>query len=61
MIYVADVPDADYEMVEKLKEVAASEGAHVCLVLARVEAELVQEDNLDFLEALRVNLEDCGL
>jgi GTP-binding protein YchF len=68
MIYAANVGDADLadgnEMVDRLKEVAEKEGANVVLVSAQVEAELVEletEDKLDFLEALGVTLEDCGL
>lgn len=68
MIYAANVADADLaegnEMVDKLRALADSEGAQVVLVSAQVEAELVEleeEDKLDFLEALGVTIEDCGL
>jgi len=68
MIYAANVADSDLaegnEMVEKLRTVAEAEGAKVVLVSAQVEAELVElgdEDRLDFLDALGVTLEDCGL
>lgn len=68
MIYAANVADSDLaegnEMVEKLRTVAEAEGANVVLVSAQVEAELVElgdEDRLDFLDALGVTLEDCGL
>lgn len=68
MIYAANVADGDLaegnEMVERLKAVAEKEGANVVLVSAQVEAELVEletEDKLDFLEALGVTLDDCGL
>lgn len=68
MIYAANVGDADLatgnEMVDRLKEVAKSEGANIVLVSAQVEAELVEletEDRDDFLEALGVTLEECGL
>lgn len=68
MIYAANVADSDLaegnEMVEKLRKVAEAEGANVVLVSAQVEAELVElgdEDRLDFLDALGVTLEDCGL
>eukprot|EP00545_Synedropsis_sp_CCMP1620_P012240 CAMPEP_0119004050 /NCGR_PEP_ID=MMETSP1176-20130426/921_1 /TAXON_ID=265551 /ORGANISM="Synedropsis recta cf, Strain CCMP1620" /LENGTH=364 /DNA_ID=CAMNT_0006955713 /DNA_START=196 /DNA_END=1290 /DNA_ORIENTATION=- len=68
MIYAANVADADLAegnaMVDQLRELAAKEGANVVLVSAQVEAELAeleQEDKLDFLEALGVDLENCGL
>lgn len=68
MIYAANVADGDLaegnELVDKLREVAEKEGAKVVLVSAQVEAELVElelEDKLDFLEALGVGLDDCGL
>jgi GTP-binding protein YchF len=68
MIYAANVGDADLgegnDMVDRLKAVADKEGANVVLVSAQVEAELVElepEDKLDFLEALGVTLENCGL
>mmetsp|Transcript_23048 Transcript_23048/g.32274 ORF Transcript_23048/g.32274 Transcript_23048/m.32274 type:complete len:416 (+) Transcript_23048:149-1396(+) len=68
MIYAANVADSDLatgnEMVERLQEVAEKEGAKLVLVSAQVEAELVEleaEDRADFLEALDVSLDDCGL
>jgi GTP-binding protein YchF len=68
MIYAANVADSDLatgnEMVERLQAVADKEGAKLVLVSAQVEAELVElepEDRADFLEALEVSLEDCGL
>jgi len=68
MIYAANVADSDLaegnDMVERLREVANNEGAKVVLVSAQVEAELVelsQEDKLEFLEALGVSMDDCGL
>lgn len=68
MIYAANVADSDLaegnELVEKLKQLAASEGANVVLVSAQVEAELVElepEDKNEFLEALGVTIDDCGL
>jgi len=68
MIYAANVADSDLaegnELVEKLKGLAESEGANMVLVSAQVEAELVEledDDRNDFLEALGVTLEDCGL
>lgn len=68
MIYAANVADSDLangnKMVDKLKELAASEGAKLVLVSAQVEAELVEleeQDKLDFLQSLGVELEQCGL
>lgn len=68
MIYAANVADGDLatgnEMSEKLKAVAAKEGANIVLVSAQVEAELVEldaESRDEFLESLGVTLEDCGL
>jgi len=68
MIYAANVADGDLadgnEMVDRLRALSDSEGAKVVLVSAQVEAELVElelEDKLDFLEALGVGLDDCGL
>lgn len=68
MIYAANVSDNDLatgnEMVDKLKELAAREGAKVVLVSAQVEAELVDlepEDKVDFLDALGVSIDNCGL
>ena len=68
MIYAANVADADLatgnEMVEKLKVLAASEGAKVVVVSAQVEAELVELDDAeraDFLDSLGVTIENSGL
>lgn len=68
MIYAANVADSDLaegnEMVERLRELATKEGANVVVVSAQVEAELAEleyEDKLEFLEALGVDLENCGL
>lgn len=68
MIYAANVNDADLaegnEMVERLRGLAEKEGAKVVLVSAQVEAELVEleeEDKMDFLEALGVTIDNCGL
>lgn len=68
MIYAANVSDGDLatgnEMVDRLKELAEREGAKVVLVSAQVEAELVDlelEDKVDFLDALGVSIDNCGL
>lgn len=68
MIYAANVADSDLadgnDMVEKLNNVAATEGAKIVIVSAQVEAELVDletEDREEFLESLGVTLETCGL
>lgn len=68
MIYAANVADGDLaegnEMVDRLKELADSEGAKVVVVSAQVEAELVElsdEDRADFLESLGVSMENSGL
>jgi GTP-binding protein YchF len=68
MIYAANVADADLAkgnaMVDKLRELAATEGANVVVVSAQVEAELVElsdEDRVDFLESLGVTMENSGL
>lgn len=68
MIYAANVADSDLaegnDMVEKLRSLAETEGASVVIVSAQVEAELVEleyADRMDFLEALGVTLEGCGL
>jgi GTP-binding protein YchF len=68
MIYAANVADGDLAtgnaMVDKLRALAASEGAKIVLVSAQVEAELVElepQEKLDFLESLGVELEECGL
>lgn len=46
MIYAANVADGDLaegnDMVEKLREIAAAEGANVVVVSAQVEAELCE-------------------
>eukprot|EP00567_Pseudictyota_dubia_P017322 CAMPEP_0197444112 /NCGR_PEP_ID=MMETSP1175-20131217/9672_1 /TAXON_ID=1003142 /ORGANISM="Triceratium dubium, Strain CCMP147" /LENGTH=402 /DNA_ID=CAMNT_0042974839 /DNA_START=210 /DNA_END=1418 /DNA_ORIENTATION=+ len=68
MIYAANVADSDLaegnELYAKLKAQAEKEGANIVLVSAQVEAELVEledEDRNDFLEALGVTMDDCGL
>ncbi|KAL3919999.1 MAG: hypothetical protein SGILL_003471 [Bacillariaceae sp.] len=68
IIYAANVADTDLsegnEMVDKLKKLAADEGAKLVIVSAQVEAELVDldpDDREEFLESLGVTLEDCGL
>ncbi len=68
MIYAANVADSDLaggnEMVDKLRELAKSEGAKVVVVSAQVEAELVElsyEERADFLESLGVSMENSGL
>lgn len=68
MIYAANVEDGDLaegnELVEKLKVLADKEDAKVVLVSAQVEAELVEledEDKTEFLDALGVTIDDCGL
>ena len=68
MIYAANVADSDLakgnEMVDKLRELADSEGAKVVVVSAQVEAELVEledEDRAAFLESLDVSLDNTGL
>lgn len=68
MIYAANVADSDLaagnEMVDKLREVAKSEGAKVVVVSAQVEAELVElsyAERVDFLESLGVSMENSGL
>ncbi|KAG7364462.1 GTP-binding protein YchF [Nitzschia inconspicua] len=68
IIYAANVADTDLadgnEMVDKLRELAASEGAKLVIVSAQVEAELVDleaEDREEFLQSLGVTLETCGL
>uniref|UniRef100_A0A7S2ICC5 Obg-like ATPase 1 n=1 Tax=Helicotheca tamesis TaxID=374047 RepID=A0A7S2ICC5_9STRA len=68
MIYAANVADADLatgnDLSNRLKEHAETEGANLVLVSAQVEAELVEledEDRADFLDALGVTLDDCGL
>ncbi|GMI20593.1 hypothetical protein TeGR_g9883 [Tetraparma gracilis] len=68
VIYAANVADGDLAsgnaMVDKLREVAAAEGASLVLVSAQVEAELIDlspEDKVDFLDSLGVSLEESGL
>lgn len=68
MIYAANVADSDLaegnEMVESLRGLAKKEGANICIVSAQVESELVEladEDRDEFLEALGVELANCGL
>jgi GTP-binding protein YchF len=68
IIYAANVADTDLaqgnDMVNKLRELANSEGAKLVIVSAQVEAELVDLDPADreeFLESLGVTLESCGL
>jgi GTP-binding protein YchF len=68
MIYAANVADSDLaegnEMVDKLRELAESEGAKMVIVSAQVEAELVElsdEERADFLESLGVTMENSGL
>ena len=68
IIYAANVADADLaegnEKVDRLKELANSEGAKLVIVSAQVEAELVDLDPADreeFLGSLGVTLEECGL
>lgn len=68
MIYAANVADSDLaegnDMVENLRGLADKEGANLVIVSAQVESELVdlaEEDRDEFLEALGVELENCGL
>jgi ribosome-binding ATPase len=68
MIYAANVADEDLakgnEMVDKLRELAETEGARLVVVSAQVESELVElsdEERADFLSSLGVSLEDSGL
>eukprot|EP00527_Entomoneis_sp_CCMP2396_P007605 CAMPEP_0198137410 /NCGR_PEP_ID=MMETSP1443-20131203/888_1 /TAXON_ID=186043 /ORGANISM="Entomoneis sp., Strain CCMP2396" /LENGTH=363 /DNA_ID=CAMNT_0043798815 /DNA_START=276 /DNA_END=1367 /DNA_ORIENTATION=- len=68
MIYAANVADSDLangnEMVDRLREMAETEGAKLVIVSAQVEAELVeldQESRSEFLESLGVSLKDTGL
>jgi GTP-binding protein YchF len=68
MIYAANVSDEDLatgnDMVEKLKEVATSEGAKLVVVSAQVESELVDlspDDRADFLSSLGVSMDNTGL
>jgi hypothetical protein len=68
IIYAANVADTDLaegnEMVDKLRQLAESEGAKLVIVSAQVEAELVELDAAEreeFLQSLGVTLETCGL
>jgi len=68
IIYAANVADSDLasgnEKVEKLRELAKSEGANLVLVSAQVEAELAElpnEDREEFLGSLGVSIEKSGL
>jgi len=68
VIYGANVADGDLAsgnaMVEKVRELAASEGASVVVVSAQVEAELVElddEERAGFLEELGVERGETGL
>jgi ribosome-binding ATPase len=68
VIYAANVADNDLatgnEMSKKVFDFAAAEGNKAVLVSAQVESELTglgPEDRKDFLDALGVNDDDCGL
>ena len=68
IIYAANVADSDLadgnEMVSKVRELAASEGAAVVVVSAQVESELVELDMGErhgFLEELGVEAGETGL
>jgi GTP-binding protein YchF len=68
VIYAANVADGDLaegnEMVDRVKELAAKEGASVVVVSAQVEAELVEldaEERANFLEELGVQKGETGL
>lgn len=68
VIYAANVADGDLaegnELSQKVKDFAASENAPMVLVSAQVEAELSGlglEDRNEFLEALGVSEDECGL
>jgi GTP-binding protein YchF len=68
MIYAANVQDTDLaggnEMVNRLRELAKTEGAKLVVVSAQVESELIDLDDkerAEFLESLGVSLNDCGL
>ena len=55
---------AGNDMANRLKEDTVNKGVAMVLVLAQVEAELVDfdaEDHLDFLESLGVEIDCCGL
>lgn len=68
MIYAANVADSDLaegnDMVKNLRGLADKEGANLVIVSAQVESELVDledDDRDEFLDALGVQLENCGL
>jgi len=68
VIYAANVADAELadgnEMVEKVRALAAAEGASTVVVSAQVEAELVEldgEERQTFLEELGVEKGETGL
>lgn len=68
VIYAANVADSDLatgnDMSKKVMEAAKKEGAKVVLVSAQVESELAgldDQDRKDFLDALGVTDENCGL
>eukprot|EP00640_Fibrocapsa_japonica_P001278 CAMPEP_0113937662 /NCGR_PEP_ID=MMETSP1339-20121228/4234_1 /TAXON_ID=94617 /ORGANISM="Fibrocapsa japonica" /LENGTH=400 /DNA_ID=CAMNT_0000940509 /DNA_START=86 /DNA_END=1288 /DNA_ORIENTATION=- /assembly_acc=CAM_ASM_000762 len=68
VIFAANVADSDLaegnSMVESVREHASKEGAPVVIVSAQVESELVEldpEEKKEFLDALGVEEESCGL
>jgi GTP-binding protein YchF len=68
VIYALNVADSDLatgnEQSKKVADLAVEEGSRSVLVSAQVECELVEldgPDRLDFLEALGVSEENCGL
>ena len=68
VIYAANVADADLAtgnaMTESVRRIAEAEGAQLVLVSAQVESELAgleAADRADFLAALGVTDEQCGL
>lgn len=68
VIYACNVEDGDLaggnDFVERVKAFAVTRGENVVVVSAQVESELVllePADRLDFLDALGVSLEGCGL
>ena len=68
VIYACNVADDDLAegnaMVETVRAKAKDNGETVCVVSAQVESELVSleaDDRADFLDALGVSLEGCGL
>jgi len=68
VIYAANVADSDLAMgnamSKKVLDAATKEGAKMVLVSAQVESELAglgQEDRKEFLDALGVTDENCGL